>query len=153
MTGMLKGPRPYDSIEMPSLTVSDVIKLAAGGVAIKFEDIGARLVPDPEPPSKIHRWWDTAPAEAMVARLTMHMRATATDNLNMGSMPLDPAHMYNGLMARAFGDAVYVFVCHRGAEPQIIKDPLHMFPSDALMAQLHLLEEHVKATIEGALQR
>lgn len=143
------GGRLDPVVTRPCLTVSDVVKLAAGGVAVKFEDVKDMIVPDGPVQDKIQEWWDTAPTKALIARITMNVRSRPR---NERSFQEDPIRMYTALMAAQHGDTVYVFAHYRCARPQMMTDPLHLFPSDALMAQLHLLEEHAKQIPEGTIE-
>lgn len=139
--------RPGGMLEaapVSAITVTDAVKLATAGVKLDFEQLRHHLVPDPPPAEeegKIQAWWDTAPTRALIARISMNAR---THGYQLDQYVVDPIKMFLSLLASQHGDMVHVFVHYRGCEPQIMKDPLHLFPSDALMAQLHLLEEHAK---------
>jgi hypothetical protein len=45
------------------------------------------------------------------------------------------------MSAVAHGEKVYVFVAPNNQPPLILEDDLHLYPSDALMAKLHLMEK------------
>jgi hypothetical protein len=45
------------------------------------------------------------------------------------------------MSAVAHGEKVYVFVAPEDNPPLILEDDLHLYPSDALMAKLHLLNK------------
>lgn len=132
-----------------ALSVSDVVKLATGGVKIDFEHVKDMIVPDPPEPDRIARWFDTMPTKALVARIVMNAR---TRPMSLSDPdPTDPTRNFRSLLAAVHGDTVHVFVHYYRCKPQVMTDPVHLFPSDALMAQLHLLEEHSRTIPEGAL--
>lgn len=107
------------------LSVSDVERLAKAGVKVEWGDIRYQVVPDPEPaaPETLtsafwHRWDRSHPPR-------------------WDSFPTRPYDIY----ASEYGDKVYVYVQPRDSEPFVLEDDKHLYPSDALMAKLHLREK------------
>ena len=107
------------------LTVSDVERLAKAGVTVAFEDIATQLGPD-------------LPRDHLdpLARAVMDRWMRNPRNRERCENKFTRIHM----SAVGWGDMVYVFVATGRNEPVVLTDDMHMFPSDALMAKLHLLE-------------
>lgn len=125
-------PAPVDNYQRPitMLTVSDVERLAKAGVKIEFEAIRDQIRPDdPTPPR-----YD-APRTLEDAFWERWKRANIRDDVNMGRM-----FPYK-INASQHGDKVYVFVAPLDQPPFILEDVSVLYPSDALMAKLALLEK------------
>lgn len=113
------------------LSVSDIERLAKAGVTMKFEEIQHIVVPDSVafPPAQPYQL-----ADPLYDRLR---RVDRTRNRDAFGVSIH-------LTAVEHGEDVYVFVATGRGEPVILKDKSFMYPSDALMAQIHLLEEAQK---------
>jgi hypothetical protein len=111
------------------LTVSEVERLAKAGVTVAFADIAAHVHPDP--PKQDHL---DPGARAVLDRWRRNPR-NQPEYVGFEVIRF-ATHMYN--------DTVYVFVVTPGHEPVILTDDVHLFPSDALMAKIHLLEHQLK---------
>jgi hypothetical protein len=128
MGGGYPGHTPINPIY--TLTVRDVERLAKAGVVINFADIKDQVMPDTDHP----------PPEAMSVPQSLDdafwqrwHRAHIKDFHSLYERPYD-------IHAHAYGDKVYVFVAPRDREPLIIEDVAQLYPSDALMAKIALLE-------------
>jgi len=124
---------PMSSNEQTSvrhmLSVSDVERLAKAGVQIKLEDVINQLIPDPVVMPPAHTL-----ADLIYSRMKQSMQAKYPDN-DVFAWHRPELH------ATIFKDKAYVFVTTGKSEPLVIEDDAHIFPSDALMAKLHLLQE------------
>lgn len=124
-------PAPSDDHPRPitMLTVSDVERLAKAGVKIEFEAIRDQIRPD-----ALMQTYD-APRTLEDAFWERWRRANIRDDVNMGRM-----FPYK-INASQHGDKVYVFVAPLDQPPFILEDVSVLYPSDALMAKLALLEK------------
>lgn len=115
---------------MMILSVSDVERLAKAGVKIEIREVlvqpDCTEVPAPSypPPSSLNdsfwqRWQRANPPNPMTFGMTRPWDIYATE----------------------YGDKVYVYVAPPDGEPFILEDSRNLFPSDALMAALHLREK------------
>lgn len=109
-----------------TLTVSEVERLAKAGVKVEFKDIAAQVRPDiPESP----HLFDNRLVKPLVERRAAS-RCNSQDNFI--SFP------FNAYVTR-YGDKFYIFLSTGCHEPCILQDEAHLYPSDALMASIHLL--------------
>ncbi len=108
------------------LTVSDVERLAKAGVIIKFEDIAAQVMRDAPPPDETFKSRYLPMVDAFWERWRW---ANNTDLFRDG----ETFHLY----AFEQGDKVIAIVSD-GISHVIIEDEKCLYPSDALMAKLHL---------------
>lgn len=115
-----------------TLTVSDVERLAKAGVSIKFEDIRHQIKPDDLSPTPTY---DDRPRSLEEAFWDRWKRARAANNIYTSMM------MPYAVNASQHGDKVYVFVSPADQPPFIIEDVAVLYPSDALMAKMALLEK------------
>lgn len=124
------------------LTVSDVERLAKAGVQIKMDDVIERITPDPmkEDPIDVQMAPQNADnndlLRALWHRLRMNTRALQSDHMGGG--------MYRHMPVQAavrHGDTIHIFVHTGNSPPCIIEDEAVLFPSDALMAKIALLEK------------
>lgn len=116
---------------MVMLTVSDVERLAKAGVKIEFEQIKSQVRPDP-PSEDRDKWMRLPLVEAFWERWR---RANPPNHQTFNEV--GPW----GIYASVFDDTVYVFVSPTDGPPFIIEDQKHLYPSDSLMAALHLREK------------
>lgn len=124
-------PHPQTMI----LTVSQVETLAKAGVKV---ELAHQVMVQDDPP--VRAWQQGDPdglLELARNRWKVAMQAKHCEMM-AGTMYVDPLRA-----AVKHGDKVHVFIAPGGAiEPSIIIDELCIFPSDALMAQLHIAVEH-----------
>lgn len=120
-----------------ALTVTDIERLAKAGVVIKFEDIAPQVVPDDDKPSIMSRprYSGENETKLLVERWLMSNRAAARADQFFMDAQMFPFH----LSVYKHDDTFYVFVGTFNGPPVILEDATHLFPSDALMAKLHLL--------------
>lgn len=114
-----------------TLTVSDVERLAKAGVATSFDQIANRVMPDAPEMKRA-----TGLHMAIIERWQLSRKHSNEFGMMAGSL-----FPYPTIAAHHFKDKIYVFICHQTHEPVILTDEAHLYPSDALMAKLHLLEE------------
>jgi hypothetical protein len=111
--------------------VGDVERLAKAGVTVAFADIAAQIHPDP--PTRDHL---DPYARAVMDRWKCNPASAAR---KLGTF--EPIMRLSGA---EYGGLVYVFVVTGRHEPVILTDDVHLFPSDALLAKIHLLEHQPK---------
>lgn len=125
-----------DGVQTP-LTVDDIVKLASAGVAITYSEIRHRIASSP-PAQSEYPFRD--PAELLLDVLRKRISA------NVRSRGRDAeGELFPYLAAAQFEETVYVFAHYPGHPPVVLTDPGHLYPSDALMAKLHLLKVQPKA--------
>lgn len=121
-------PNPWPSPVKQMLTVSDVARLAQAGVKINFAEIADMVRPD-----------DTKSTTPLVDAFWQRWHRA-----NPGNPMMLPPERPWAIAAAPCNDKVYVFVApFHGGVPFILEDEKILFPSDTLMAKLHL-REHVK---------
>lgn len=127
----------------PRLTVDDVVKLAAAGIKMELAEVIHHLAA-PEPPEREPGWFNQ---NRLLKPLIERWRnGTRSNDANDYMMDRDidgngfPFH----LSAWCANELVYVFVGGPGITPCIIEDEQYMFPSDALMVKLRLLDQQRK---------
>ena len=121
------------------LSVSDVERLAKAGVKMEWSEIKNQVRPDLKPsPAEASMFDCSKLLRPLVARLKQ-----AYDNASRNSIavPFEDSLGPDFLSAAAHGDKVYVFVASRHGPPIILEDESHLYPSDALMAKLHLMDK------------
>lgn len=115
-------PPPWPSPVKAMLTVSDVARLAQAGVKVNFSDISDMVRPD-----------DTKSLTPLVDAFWQRWHRA-----NPGSpMSLPPERPW-AIAAAPYNDVVYVFVAPFNGVPFILEDEKTLYPSDALIAKLHL---------------
>lgn len=114
------------------LSVDDIERLAKAGVKMEFKDFAHLLCRDDafprsettfQQPPLVQSFWDR------------WRRANPPSVSSFGEV------MPWGIYATPYGDKVYVFVSPTDAPPFILEDDGFLYPSDALMAKLHLREQ------------
>lgn len=131
---------PSDGSVWHSICVSDIVKLAAAGVTMSFNDIKNQVIPDgpSEPRMRPIPLIDDTLAQALWSRVATNLQLIAGEYSNLGfTRPYQ-------LAAAKFEETIYVFAVAPGHPPVILTDPAHCFPSDALMAKLALLKDQAK---------
>jgi hypothetical protein len=118
-----------------NLSVSDIERLAKAGVKIEFKDIALQVQPDmyPSPGS----YDEMAPKPPRSLSDSFWQRWERANPRKFGAGEMRPWDIH----ATEFGDKVYVYVAPTDGEPFILEDSKPLFPSDALMAALHLREK------------
>lgn len=121
-----------------NLSVTDVERLAKAGIAITWNDISHSVLPDymmqPPPTPTSYEQALTDPIRERWRRANQH---------KAGRFDVNPTASVH-LSAVEYGEDIYVFVATGRGEPQILTDKSCLYPSDALMAQIHLLVEAQK---------
>lgn len=144
--GVVVGPdneiewmRGSDGKAFVDLNVAEVECLAKAGVKIELSG--------PVRVQSVPQVWQTPPVQSgspehLVSmardRWRMSMEAKYNDRNLAPTFYNDPL-----ISAVRHGDKVYIFARGEG-EPEIIVDDVCVYPSDALMAKLHLMMEHGK---------
>ena len=137
---MAQGHTIYgDTPSPPRLTVSDIERLAKAGVSMSFEAIVGCIEPDPKPK-------DIFDDSHLTGVIIQRWRMTQQPGKDFGYMPFH-------LAAAVYKGKVHVFVSGRDREPTVLVDEAHLFPSDALMANLHLYLEFNKGEDNGDMSR
>lgn len=126
----MQHPYGYEPITPTmSMTTEQIERLAKAGVTVELAH--KVYVQDP-PPVPNQRTYD-------------HLTDLITGRWRMSN----GAQQYEGLVvpqlkAMQHGDKVYVFAYSGNAEPEIIVDDAAIYPSDALLARIHLMMQHAK---------
>lgn len=142
--GITSGPNHYphgivqhggmNSPPMAVLTVSDVERLAKAGVKMDYAEVKHCVVPDP-PPAREPTWSIHTELAALLVQRWNRLNTMDRDGFEVPFL----------LSAVRYEDKVHVFVApNRGqykAAPVILEDDEKLYPSDALMAKIHLLLE------------
>ena len=114
-----------------ALAISDIERLAKAGVAMTFKDIADQIMPDPPQPTTRLSLPSDPDAEAIYNRWYMN-----PENANRRQMSFQESFRVS---TARHGGIVHVFVAAINKAPVIIEDDVSMFPSDALLAKIHLL--------------
>lgn len=117
-----------------TLTVTDVERLAKAGVQINIGDIVGRLVPDSAPTPPTELWGGDELTRALLERYKRNKRAR--DRGFEG-------HLSSfRFLATEHGDRIHVYVAPTdGRDPVVLVDDKAIFPSDALMSAIYLMEK------------
>lgn len=142
----LKMPEDYHPFAGPQwqeMTVSQIEVLAKAGVKVELQ-CPVRVISDPPTPypQAVHQFGTPDHLLELVSqRWEMAMRAKyASEEFNRPTFFETPL-----VSACKHGETVYIFVRGgKGTPPHVIEDPMNIFPSDALLAKLHLLMEFGK---------
>jgi len=121
------------------LGVSEIVALAQAGVKMDFKEIMHQVRPDP--PSRRETVYDCS---VMLGPLLDRMRMAETAAQASKHPGMEPGRLYNGpahMSVCAHNGKVFVFVQQYGADPVIIEDDIHLYPSDALLAKIGLLQQ------------
>ena len=124
------------------LTVTDVERLAKAGVTMQWRDIAGQVMPDAPPPEQPLGLQHLSPLTELLLERWRRREVAKTANSPF-PFPLDHsriAYSWRAIHAASNNSMVYVFVLPDSGPPAIIEDALDLFPSDALMASLILLE-------------
>lgn len=122
------------------LSVSEMIELAKAGVAIELAgkvQIDRRVRPPPFPGNHgrdISQGIRERYVQSQQAKLSEHDRIYG----------LRASDAVPELCAFEHGDKVYVFAYSGNSPPEVIEDDAAIYPSDALLARIHLLVQHGK---------
>lgn len=117
------------------LSISDVERLAKAGVAIQFSEIANRIVsdPPPSPPANLFPAEDNW-TEVLLERYRRNLRARSKSYESV----MYPFRFF----ATEHGDKVHVYVAPTdGRDPVVLVDDKAIFPSDALMSSIYLMEK------------
>lgn len=121
------------------LSVDEVVALAKAGVQV---ELAGRVTIDNVPPPIAHTRDIGSPhndiSEGIRQRYFQSQRAKMTPN-DVGSFIDVPA-----MCAFEHGEKVYVFIYNGRSEPEMIDDEASIYPSDALLARIHLMMKHAK---------
>lgn len=122
----------------PHLTVSQIERLAKAGVKVELSDV--LIVGEmPEYPKAMQHGSPEHLVDMIHQRWRMAMEAK-----NRAYADPQPFYAQPAIAAVRHEDKVHVFAVGEKCPPQILVDEIAIFPSDALMAQLHLLMEYGK---------
>lgn len=137
----------------PVLSVDDIAKLAGAGIKMGLEDI-VKYLPPPEPPQKAPGWFNqNRLLQPLIERWRNGQRQQPNNDFLM-DRELEATHFPFHLSAWCENDLVYLFVAGHGVAPCIIEDEQYVFPSDALMVKLRILDKQRKpAQQQGAQQQ
>jgi hypothetical protein len=121
------------------LSVSEMIELAKAGVAVelagKVQVDRTYRSPTPLPTAR-----DRDISEGIRERYLQSQRSKKVDDFIYGSSPIQVPD----LCAFQHGDKVYVFAYSGNSPPEVIEDDAAIYPSDALLARIHLMMQHGK---------
>lgn len=118
----------------PGISVSDVARLAQAGVTVNLKEIADYVRPDVQEQPLFDASMLLKP---LVDRL---IRFKGMQN----HMPFPPNRINDFFFSAWCGRGkVFVFVCPQAVDctPCILEDEIELYPSDALMAKIHLLNE------------
>jgi len=115
------------------LTVSEMVELAKAGVKVELAGRVA-ITPVPPPPKPLHHVNGEPNLNEMI-RQRWRMSRMASHHYE-----LEPPQ----LCAIRHEEKIYVFAYGGKAEPEIIVDEAAIYPSDALLARIHLMMQHAK---------
>lgn len=127
-SGPLHGLDTWMPAPITPLSVTDIERLAKAGVKVEWKDIAAQVQPD----------FKQAPLTLVEAFWQRWKRANPGNNLEYYGR-VQPWQIF----ATTYGEKVFVYVAPIDAEPFILEDEKVLYPSDALIAKLHL-REHTK---------
>jgi len=154
--GVLGGPF-HTMVPRETVSVSDVERLAKAGVAVKWEDIASQVVRDenfPKKPEPAH--YDLkAP---LIERLLMEHRVRGAQQHGIGNVDnpfigtLGPAsyHLWQATTYEG-SSKVYVFAVFQNHPPLILEDESALYPSDALVTKIRLLEDQYRRATRAPL--
>jgi hypothetical protein len=126
------------------LSVSDVERLAKAGVKMEWAEMRHQVRPDPVP-DKTGMFDCTPLLRPLVARIRQQAISQSTKDHFLSPEPdVRMIQAASFMSAVAHGEKVYVFVAHDNQPPVILEDDIHLYPSDALMAKLHLMDKFYK---------
>lgn len=133
-------PYHHDTCQEPSmiLTVDQIERLAKAGVSVELSHKVTVQDPSPEPPEP-HRMATNDIGAGIRERWMQSQRAKATALNDYNEFAVCPT-----LYAHQHDDKVYVFAYSGNAPPEIIEDDACIYPSDALLARIHLMMQHAK---------
>lgn len=115
----------------PRVTVSDIERLAKAGVKMDWTEVRDQVIPDPP---RMAPETDMMPRPLADLIWDRYRRTLNNTRQNLMTAPFQ-------LFAAEHEEKVYVFVAPYGEQPLIIEDERIIFPSDALIAKLALLEK------------
>lgn len=130
----------------PRLTVDDIVKLAAAGIKMELAEVMHHLAsPEPTaPPEREPGWFNqNRLLQPLIERWRNGMRTNDANDYQM-DRELEGIGFPFHLSAWCANELVYLFVGGPGLTPCIIEDEQYMFPSDALMVKLRLLDKQRK---------
>lgn len=125
---------PQQTVICEPLSVGDIERLAKAGVTVKFEDIAGQVRRDSEFPQQRDDRFDPYTGEVKLEAM-FWARYRRAYNPHDGSLPAVQ------LKCIDYNDTVHVMVCTPKQAPLIIEDPKPLYPSDALMAKVALMEK------------
>lgn len=119
---------------LPGITVEELTQLANAGVKIDLKDVAQYVRPSPKPAVIFDATRLTKP---------LLQRWKQFQEIKHGTNHYFDHKYPFFLSAWANGDTVYVFVCPENlkCEPMILTDAALTYPSDTLMAKIHLMME------------
>ena len=130
---------PGDPVPVAVLSVSDVERLAKAGVKMDWAEIKYQVRSDQ--PQR-HKLYDCEPMlRPLIERLRMRSNIKNANEAFPGDYAVVP---FNLLSVSVNHEKVYVFVAPHGQPPVILEDDVNLYPSDALMAKLHLMDKLYK---------
>ena len=127
---------PGEPVPVAVLSVSDVERLAKAGVKMDWAEIKYQVRPDQPQRFKLY---DCEPMlRPLIERLAMRSNIKHANDLLIGDYAEVP---FNLLSVSVNQEKVYVFVAPHDQPPVILEDDVNLYPSDALMAKLVLMEK------------
>jgi hypothetical protein len=117
------------------LSVAEAVELAKAGVQVELAG-RVSIDPLPLPPKSIYHPNGEPDLTEMIRQRWRLSRAASSKYHEFESGPQ--------LCALRHGEKVYVFAYSGNAEPEIIVDEAAIYPSDALLARIHLMMQHAK---------
>jgi hypothetical protein len=133
------GPPPLPVQRWIGLTVAEAAELAKAGVKV---ELAGKVTIDTTPPpmqQPLHHGCGNDISHGIRERWIQSKRAKRTAMNDGGDFMRVPE-----LCAFQHGDKVYVFVYGGNAPPEVIEDDAAIYPSDALLARVHLMMQHAR---------
>lgn len=127
---------PYDQAYRPAvphiigMTVGDIVELAKAGVKVELAAQVEPISVKRDPP---------VPADRLTDMIYDRWRQSRSGRAAEYEFLVGPT-----LKAIEHDGKVYVFSYSGNAPPEVIEDDSAIFPSDALLARIHLMMQHAK---------
>jgi hypothetical protein len=133
------GPGGTPVERVVDLTVSEMVELAKAGVKVELAGRVAIAPPLPVPPTPTSTYDENGQINLTELIRQRWRMSRLTANQSGMFMEVGPQ-----LSAVRHEEKIYVFAYSGRAEPEVIVDDAAIYPSDALLARIHLMMQHAK---------